>query len=228
MADRIPASKTSADSKKLYGLMVSSQRNSSLQFARAVIEEYQDNNLVLSKVLNPALIRVGRAWGKRELTLSQSFVCAKIAEDILTECTASTEQGSNEDMVAVIGNIEDDYHSLGRKIVANYLKASGWTIHDLGNDVPAEDFVDSAQETGASVIGVSAMMQTTALNISKVRELLDERKLSSSIKLAVGGAVFAWKPELADTVGADGTAEHAGLANDLFIQLNAAAKETTR
>lgn len=203
--------------------MVSSQRSSSLEFARSVIKDYDDNNLVLSKVLNPALIRVGRAWGKKELTLSQSFVCAKIAEDILKECTASTTQGENDDLVAVLGNIEDDYHSLGRKIVGNYLKASGWTIHDLGNDVLAEDFVDKALESGARVIGVSAMMQTTALNISKVREVLDQRNLATRIKLAVGGAVFAWKPELADTIGADGTAEHAGLANQLFLDLNRVA-----
>ena len=68
----------------------------------------------------------------------------------------------------VIGNIEDDYHSLGRKLIGIFLKSSGWTVYDLGNDVLSEEFIEKALETKSRVIGVSAMMYTTAKNIRKL------------------------------------------------------------
>jgi methylmalonyl-CoA mutase cobalamin-binding domain/chain len=118
-----------------------------------------------------------------------------------------------------VGNIEDDFHSLGRRIVISFLRCSGWEVHDLGNDVPPQRFIEKALDEKASVIGASAMMQTTALNIRKLRDLLDRQGLADQIKLAVGGAVFNWRPELVEEVGADGTASNAAEAARLFETL---------
>jgi methylmalonyl-CoA mutase cobalamin-binding domain/chain len=119
----------------------------------------------------------------------------------------------------VLANIEDDFHSLGRKMVGTFLQASGWKIHDLGNDVPAEKIVDAAVELDAPIIGVSAMMYTTAINIKKVREEINRRKLQHKIKLAVGGAIFKVRPELTKEVGGDGSASSATNAPELFLKL---------
>jgi methanogenic corrinoid protein MtbC1 len=127
-------------------------------------------------------------------------------------------------MPVVIGNIEDDFHSLGRRIVAVYLRAAGWEVHDLGNDVVAEQFIEKAEAVGAVVIGVSAMMQTTALNIRKLRSLIDSRGIAGRLKLAVGGAVFGWRPELVAEVGGDATAQNASGADALFKRLVAEVK----
>lgn len=172
----------------------------------------------IHKVLDPALIQLGVLWDTSAVSLAQTFVAAKIAEDVLHRCLPA-EKSEHAKGKVVIGNIEDDYHSLGRRIVSSFLLAMGWEVHDLGNDVPADKFIDEAQKVGAHIIGVSAMMQTTALNIKKVRILLDERGLSSSIKLAVGGAVFNWRPELVAAVGADGTASNAAEAGGLCASL---------
>ncbi|GAB1484745.1 hypothetical protein MASR2M78_35630 [Treponema sp.] len=121
--------------------------------------------------------------------------------------------------IAVIGNIEDDYHSIGRRMVATLLRMDGWLVKDLGNDVLAKAFVDEALRMEASVIGVSAMMLTNAQNIRKVRKEIDNRKLENKIKLAVGGAIFVMRPELADEVGGDGTAINAIECPMLFNRL---------
>ena len=119
----------------------------------------------------------------------------------------------------VIGNIEEDFHALGRRMVGTFLRAEGWIVHDLGNDVPATEFVDKALEVGARVIGVSAMMMTTARNVRKVRDEIDNRGLTGRIQLAVGGAVFRVCPGLAEEVGGDGTAPDALGAAGLFDRL---------
>lgn len=102
-----------------------------------------------------------------------------------------------------------------------FLAAAGWEVHDLGNDVPAEELLEKAIEVGACVVGASAMMQTTALNIRKLRQLIDQRGLTERIKLAVGGAVFNWRPDLVAEVGGDGTAHNAIGADELFMRLQA-------
>jgi methanogenic corrinoid protein MtbC1 len=89
----------------------------------------------------------------------------------------------------------------------------------LGNDVLATEFVDKAVELKARVIGISAMMYSTAVNIKKVRDEIDKRKLTNQIKLAVGGAVFRLRPELVAEVGGDGTTGNAMNANLLFEKL---------
>jgi methylmalonyl-CoA mutase cobalamin-binding domain/chain len=119
----------------------------------------------------------------------------------------------------LVGNVEDDFHPLGRKMVAAFLRADGWEVHDLGVDVTPTQFVDMAEATGARVIGASAMMFTTAKNVARLRSEIDRRGHRGKLQLAVGGAVFKLRPELVETFGADGTAFSAVEAPALFEQL---------
>lgn len=177
---------------------------------------------IINDILDPTLVRLGDLWEQDAVSLAQTFVASKIAEDVLLRCVSASGKTAKRGAPVVIGNIEDDFHSLGRRIVGSFLRASGWEVHDLGNDVPAEQFVDKAIEVGASVVGVSAMMHTTALNIRKLRDLIDARGLNHKLKLAVGGAVFNWRPELVAEVGGDGTARNATGVDVLFQKLHAA------
>lgn len=181
----------------------------------------------MTEALDPALMHVGKLWGCQEVSLAQAFIGAKIAEDVIMRCLPKNVdlQAMPRKGKVVIGNIEDDYHSLGRRMIVTFLRASGWEVHDLGNDVTAEQFVDKALEVGASVVGVSAMMQTTALNIRKLRELIDARGLRNQLKLAVGGAVFNWRPDLVAEVGGDGTASNAAAVDALLTSLLAQVQE---
>lgn len=147
-------------------------------------------------------------------------MAGKIAEDVLT-AAASVPGDLKLDVKGpvVLGNIEDDFHSLGRKMVGVFLRAAGWRVIDLGNDVLPGEFVDQALAHGARVIGVSAMMLTTAGNIRDLRTELDSRGLSGKIRLAVGGAVFKLRPELVDEVGGDGSAPSAIQAPALIERL---------
>ena len=178
---------------------------------------------LLTEVLDPTLILIGEEWCSSEtFTLAQVYVAAKVTEDVLSKIVGQRKppsEGQPAKGPVVIGNIEEDFHALGRRMVGTFLRAEGWIVHDLGNDVPAALFVDKAQAVGARVIGVSAMMMTTARNIKRVREEIDRRSLAGRIQLAVGGAVFRISPGLAEEVGGDGTASNALGAAGLFSRL---------
>lgn len=170
-------------------------------------------------LLEPALEEIGRRWEAEHISLAAGYLAGKIAEEVLLRA-AEREQALPETRGPVIlGNTEDDYHSLGRKLVAIFLRTGGWKVIDLGNDVLAEDFVEAAVQHEAKIIGVSAMMLSTAENIAKIRNLLEQRGLSGDIKLAVGGAVFKLRPELVTEVGGDGTAANAVDAPRLMARL---------
>ncbi len=175
----------------------------------------------VSQLLEPVLCEIGEMWLKEDgVTLAQGYVAGIIADDVLSKVFANSHSKSSEHKgPVVIGNIEDDYHSLGRKLVVSALLISGWEVYDLGNDVSAEEFVNKACEVNARVIAVSAMMYTTAMNIKKVRDEIDRRGLTGQIQLAAGGAVFILKPELLAEVGGDGTARNAFRVPDLMDEL---------
>ncbi len=219
-------------SSDLYRCILDAQRNDARSLLGEAISEFGYEK-TLREVLEPVLQRIGESWVRDGISLAQGFVAGKVAEDFLDLADRFLPADSLPffthpvdppgsfplPRIAVLGNIEDDYHSMGRSMVSSFLKLKGWKIVDLGCDVLGEDFVEQALAAKACVIGVSAMMLTTARNILKVRESLDSRGLSQSMKLAVGGAVFKMRPELVAEVGGDGTAVTALDAAALFETL---------
>lgn len=208
-------------SNQLLTAMINADRSAAAALVEQALSSGCEPRLVIADILDPAIVRLGHLWREETMSLAQNFVASKIAEDTLLRCIPDKAVNDPGKGAVVIGNIEDDFHSLGRKTVSLFLAAAGWDVHDLGNDVPAEELLAKALEVNACVIGASAMMQTTALNIRKLRQLIDESGLAGRIKLAVGGAVFNWRPELVAEVGGDGTAHNAIGADELFMRLQA-------
>ena len=209
----------------LYQLILMARRDEARDLLSKAVAE-AGYSATLRDVLEPALFMIGDRWAADGLSLAQGFVAGKIAEDFLDlgkdfwQWDVSPEAGDSQvPRIAVMGNVEDDYHVLGRSMVVSFLRIKGWKVLDLGCDVSAVEFVDQAIKTGACVIGASAMMLTTAKNVLSIREELDRRGLAGSIKLAVGGAVFRMRPELMDEVGGDGMALNALDAPVLFEEL---------
>lgn len=177
---------------------------------------------VIFEVLEPMLVSWGKLWMQGKLSLAHGYLSGKVAEEFYL-IAAKDPEFSNHTSKAkgtvILGNVEDDFHPLGRRLVNIYSKAAGWNIIDLGTDVPAEQFIEKASEFDADIIAVSAMMFTTARNILKIRTEIDKTFPSGKVKLAVGGAVFKLRPELVYEVGGDGSADTAISAPDLFNKL---------
>jgi len=177
---------------------------------------------IIFSVLEPMLVEWGKLWMSGKLSLAHGYLSGKVAEEFYLLAANDTEFKNSKVKskgTVILGNVEDDYHPLGRRLVGIYAQAAGWEIIDLGTDVPAELFIEKAIENKADIIAVSAMMFTTAKNIIKVRHELDANALSGKVKLAVGGAIFKLRPELVAEIGGDGTAETAINAPDLFDAL---------
>jgi len=101
----------------------------------------------------------------------------------------------------VIGTVQGDLHDIGKNLVGIMLKGAGFDIIDLGNDVPAEKFVMTAERENASVIGMSALLTTTMPAMKEVTDLVKEKNFQNKIKTIVGGAPLS--EQSAIEMGAD-------------------------
>jgi corrinoid protein of di/trimethylamine methyltransferase len=107
----------------------------------------------------------------------------------------------------IIGTIQGDVHDLGKNIVKIMLEANGFTVHDLGNDVPVRQFIDKAQELEADIIAASALMTTTMEHMPDIDGLLVELGIRKKFIVMLGGAPVI--DEWAKEAGADGYGEDA-------------------
>ena len=117
----------------------------------------------------------------------------------------------------VMGTAKGDIHEIGKTLVGTLLGANGFTVHDLGVDVPAEKFAVAAHELCADVVGVSALLTTTMKWQKSVVELFDREGLRPQVKVIIGGAPVTrqWSEE----IRADGFAKDAVSAVNLVQRL---------
>ena len=170
-----------------------------------------DEGLAPLEILDRGLIAgmdvVGERFREREIFLPDVLLAARamyIGLDLLKPLLAKDSVPTAGRIV--LGSVHGDLHDIGKNLVAIMLKGAGFEVVDLGNDVPAERFVDAAEEHGAAVIGLSALLTTTMPVMREVVELVRARGLAGRVKVIVGGAPVseAWAREIgADAHGYD-------------------------
>jgi corrinoid protein of di/trimethylamine methyltransferase len=115
----------------------------------------------------------------------------------------------------VIGTVEGDVHDIGKNIVKMMFEVAGFTVYDLGKDVPLERFVEEQIRTDSEIVALSAMMTTTMIGMKKVVQMIKEK--NPNVPIMLGGAPL--NPEVAEEYGADGYAESAGNAVQEAIKI---------
>jgi 5-methyltetrahydrofolate--homocysteine methyltransferase len=139
--------------------------------------------------LKSGLDRVGTLYHDKEYFLSELFMAGetmRVALDTLMPALSTNSQFKELGKI-VIGSIEGDVHDFGKNIAKNFLTASGFTIYDLGIDVPPIKFVDEAVRVNADVIGISAILSTTQPTSTEVVDELKARGLRDKVKVILGG-----------------------------------------
>ena len=173
---------------------------------------------VVNTSLIPALDAVGDGFEKGTVFLPQLLQAATAAqaafESIKAKIAASGQaQGSKGKIV--IATVKGDVHDIGKNIVRVILENYGYDVLDLGRDVAPERVVEAVRQTGAKLVGLSALMTTTVPNMQATIEALHAAGLDC--KVMVGGAVLT--PDYARDIGADYYCKDAKASADLAKQL---------
>jgi corrinoid protein of di/trimethylamine methyltransferase len=121
----------------------------------------------------------------------------------------------------VIGTVEGDVHDIGKNLIKMMFDVGGFTVHDLGRDVPLEKFVEEQLRTDSEIVAMSAMMTTTMVGMEKVVKAIKEK--NPNVAIMLGGAPVTKRT--ADLFGADGYAESAGNALQEAIRMISRLRE---
>lgn len=181
---------------------------------------------ILEDGYTSALRTVGSCWEKGELYLPEMILAAeavKAAMAVLKPALRATVVPGAVQAPCVLGTVKGDIHDIGKNIVGTMLEAFGFTIVDLGTDVDRARFVSAVRETGAGLVGISALLTSTIPEMRSVIDALREAGLRSRVRIAVGGAPVT--PVFAKEIGADGTAGDGVSALRLFQRLAAETRE---
>ena len=161
---------------------------------------------ILQNEVIPALDRVGVGFEKKTVYLPQLLMSAEAASaafEAVKEAFPSKDKETGKPFV--LATVKGDIHDIGKNIVRLLLENYGFRVFDLGRDVPPEKIVTAVRETGASVVGLSALMTTTVPAMEETVRLL--HKEFPAVKVVAGGAVL--NREYADKIGADSYAADA-------------------
>ncbi len=173
-------------------------------------------------ILNDALIagmeEVGDLFGRGEYFVPELLLSAR-AMSRAVEILRPLLVGSGYEPAGrvVMGTVRGDLHDIGKKLVAMMLEGSGFEVVDLGTDVAPERFVEAAKESGARLVGLSALLTTTLPAMEETVQAVRHAELAGEVRVMVGGAPVT--ESFAQEIGADGYAPDAPSAAALARRL---------
>lgn len=159
----------------------------------------------ISKGLAKGVREVGDKFAEGDVYLVELIVSGKAMKAgmaILLPAIKAQSKEIERSGTVVIGTVEGDIHSIGKDMVGTLLEANGFQVINIGEDVPASVFVDTAVKEKADIIGLSALLTSS---MPRQRDVIEAVKESGhDIKVMIGGAPTT--KEWADEIGADGWA----------------------
>lgn len=170
-----------------------------------------DPKALVSGCLIPAMDEVGRRFANNDYFVPELLISARAMRTALELLRPRLALGDAAITgTAVIGTVKGDLHDIGKGLVSAMLEGGGFTVIDLGIDVPADAFVAAVRTHRPQVLCLSALLTTTMPAMRDVIAALIASDLRSQVKILVGGAPVSQR--FADEIGADGYAGDAPAA----------------
>ena len=196
--------------------------NGKMAETEKLIHQALDSKVHVRDILNQGLIAgmdvVGKKFKNNEFYVPEVLIAAramKAGMKILKPLFA--ESGVEPIAKLALGTVKGDLHDIGKNLVSMMLEGAGFEIIDLGVDVTPEKFCAAVKEKNAKVIGLSALLTTTMLNMKTTIEYLKSNGVRDSVKVVIGGAPVT--QSYADEIGADGYAADAATAVSIVKNL---------
>lgn len=188
-----------------------------VEITKTAVEDGFEPQQILNEALMPAINEVGDLFDKGKYFLPQLIASAETMKKSIDYLEPMLKKdGVEADMpTVVIATVKGDIHDIGKNLVALMLKNHGFTVVDLGKDVPREEIIEAARKYNARIIALSALMTTTMQEMKQVIDLAKQEGIEA--KVMIGGAVIT--QDYADEIGADGYSRDAADAVKLAQRL---------
>ena len=170
------------------------------ELTRLALENGANPNDILESALIPAMSVVGNKFSRNEIYVPQMLMSAKAMNSAMVHLRPFFLSGETRRRgTFIIGTVTGDLHDIGKNLVAMMIEGSGWEVIDIGVDVGTDKFLKAVENHPDAVIGLSALLTTTMVNMKKIVREMKEKY--PHIKVLVGGAPVT--QEYCETIGAD-------------------------
>ena len=183
------------------------QEEEALKITRTRLDAGEDPLQILDDAKN-ALAVVGERFATGEYFIPDLIYSGEILREVteLVKPKISKESAVKKSGKVIIGTVAGDIHDIGKDIVVFMLDVNGFEVYDLGIDVPAQKFVDSVRETGATVVGLSGLLTLAFDAMKETIAAIEVAGLRDEVKIMIGGGQVddeVRKYTGADAYGAD-------------------------
>lgn len=204
---------------KLAQAVIDGEPEDAEQLAKDALAQGLDPLTCVNEGLTKGIQKVGELFASGEYFLPELIIGAEAMKQALAVLEPAMVGDQSREVVGrvVLGTVEGDMHEIGKTLVGTMLIANGFQVFDIGVDKSAAEFISTAKENDADIVGASALLTTTMLQQKKLIEALGEAGLGEKVKVMVGGAPVT--DSFASEIGADGYAEDAISAVDLAFRL---------
>ncbi len=173
---------------------------------KSLVEEALAQGIDAKEILNDGLLDgmmvIGGKFKAGKVFVPEVLVAARAMNAGITVLEPTLIEIGNEPVgKAVIGTVKGDLHDIGKNLVAMMLKGAGFEIIDVGTDVDADTFISKAEEVGADIICMSALLTTTMPYMQEVVNELNARGIRDKYIVMIGGAPIT--EDFAKQIGAD-------------------------
>lgn len=153
------------------------------------LEAEEDPRVILNEGLLSGMMVIGEKFKNNEVFVPEVLISARAMNMGLSVLEPKlVEIGNTSIGKAIVGTVKGDLHDIGKNLVVMMLKGAGFEVIDMGVDVEPAAFIDKAEEVGADIIGMSALLTTTMPSMANVIEELNERGIRDKYIVMIGGA----------------------------------------
>jgi len=182
------------------------------------LDELANTKEILNKGLIGGMDIISELWIEEKIFIPEVLISAKVMHGCM-DLLRPVLEASNEPPrgICVIGTVKGDLHDIGQNIVGMMLKGNGFEVHNVGCNASPEKFTEKVRETGANLIGLSALLTTTMPMQRESIKYFEEQGLLDSAAVMVGGAPVT--ADWAEKIDSDGYAPDAATTVNLAKQL---------
>lgn len=179
---------TANPNEQIMSALVELDESRTIQLIKGRLAENTPATEILDD-LQVAMATVGERFAQGKYFLAELIMAAEIFSQAMEHIEPKLTDGSVETLGQVVfATVKGDVHDLGKNIVVAMLRCNGFEVHDLGVDVPVDTILNKVKETGASIIGLSALLTTTYPYMKEVISGLEQAGLRDKVKVMIGGA----------------------------------------
>lgn len=207
-----------ADFKEMQDALIKGNAPKVKELAESAVAQGHSPADILNEGLIPGMAVIGERFKKNEVYVPEVLIAARAMKSGLAIIKPLLAAAKVEPIgKVIIGTVKGDLHDIGKNLVSMMLEGAGFEVIDAGVDVTPEKFVSLAKESGAKLIGLSALLTTTMPSMKDTIDRLTSEGIRDDFKVMIGGAPVTQR--YSDEIGADGYAADASSAVDLAKSL---------